>query len=106
MKNKAFLWALILTGTMILFAGCSRGDVAEHGVDSRSEVRRSVGENDLYEDESLFMEDMEEGAEHLWDETEHGIDNAQQKAEEGIEDIMDGAHENSEIMAQSDTTDQ
>lgn len=105
MKNKAFL-ALLLTIAMAMFTGCSRGDVAEHGVDAESEVQRRVGGNDLYEDESLFMEETEEGAEHLWEETQHGIDKAQQKTEEGIEDIMDGSHENNEITTQSNMTNQ
>ena len=108
MKNIV-LWISVFLMSFLLLAGCARGNVAENGVNSGEEMRSNVRSNDLYEDDTLFMEDVEEEAEHLKENAEQGIDNAQESLERGMHDLQEDftdntTSDNEEITAQSGMT--
>ena len=110
MKNVV-LWICIFTMSFLLLAGCTRGNVAENGVNPGREMRENARNNDLYKDESLFMENVQEEAEHWKENVEQGIDNTQESIERGMDDLQDDFSDNTmtdnnEITAQSGMTGQ
>ena len=94
MQYKLILWVLTLVVTTVLFAGCSRGDVAQNGVNPGENVSRSSDmdqrEENLYEDDDLFMDDVEEGIDDAGNMIEEGVDDTADALENGVDAVEDG----------------